>query len=195
MSVKLINNAMQRKAIATPVGNPPPGSFYEYFKSDGKLYRKDSSGSEKKVSTSQISARLFTQANQSTANAVWETINWEIESYDTNDLHDIVVNNSRITIPDNEDGRYLISASLSLTANATGDRRIRIQKNGATTERRVVIANAGIGSFVTATIFDELDLVAGDFIEVESFQNSGGALTLRSGSDVNHFLVRQVHSS
>ncbi len=52
MSVKLEQDQIQRRQIATPAGNPPPGQFFEYFKADGKLYKKDSAGVESIVNPS-----------------------------------------------------------------------------------------------------------------------------------------------
>jgi len=49
MSVKLLNNAQEHKAIITPSTNPSLGNFLSYFKADGKLYRKDSAGVEVEV--------------------------------------------------------------------------------------------------------------------------------------------------
>lgn len=49
MPEKVVNSEVQRKQIATPAGNPPAGQFYEYYKADGKLYKKDSAGLETEV--------------------------------------------------------------------------------------------------------------------------------------------------
>lgn len=38
--------ALERIGISTPSRNPPAGTFLEYYKSDGLLYRKDSNGTE-----------------------------------------------------------------------------------------------------------------------------------------------------
>lgn len=49
MSEGLSNREIQKKQIGTPDGVPPPGYVWEYYKSDGKLYRKDSNGNEEEV--------------------------------------------------------------------------------------------------------------------------------------------------
>lgn len=46
---KRFGSALELKELATPSGNPPSGSRLLYVKSDGKLYRKDSSGVETDV--------------------------------------------------------------------------------------------------------------------------------------------------
>jgi len=52
---KSFANALELKQLATPA-NPPSGSVLLYFKSDGLLYRKDSSGSETAVGAGASSA-------------------------------------------------------------------------------------------------------------------------------------------
>lgn len=46
MSEKIVNKQVQYLGIATPAGNPKAGRFFLYFKADGLLYKKDSTGTE-----------------------------------------------------------------------------------------------------------------------------------------------------
>ncbi len=49
MSVKVLNSAIQRNKVVTPVSNTPTGSILEYPKSDNNLYLKTSNGKEFRV--------------------------------------------------------------------------------------------------------------------------------------------------
>lgn len=58
--------------VATPSGNPPSGSYLLYFKSDGVLYKKDSTGTESAVSSGSASgAPLSTTVTNASANSVY----------------------------------------------------------------------------------------------------------------------------
>jgi len=107
-------------------------------------------------------------------------------------MHDNVTNNSRITIPPDGKGKYLITASLSFTINGIGNRGVRIRKNGTGQLRRVLSSNAGSGSFVTATVTDIVDFAAGDYIEIAAWQNSDTTLNLLTGADRNHFAINRI---
>lgn len=139
------------------------------------------------------SCRVFTTAGQSITDSAWNTVDWASESYDTQTMHDNVTDNSRITIPVDGDGKYLITASLSFGANGTGNRGIRIQKNGTGQERRVMNQNAGAIDFVSSKVSDVLDLVAGDYLEIAAWQSSTAALVLLTGADRNHFTLTKLH--
>jgi frataxin-like iron-binding protein CyaY len=118
---------------------------------------------------------LLKSAAQSVSNATWTAISWDLENYDTDAFHDNSTNNTRITIPAGKGGKYLIASNLYNPSNSTGSRLIKIQKNGADIAlgdwQR---ANSGHS---TSTIFSQvLDLAVADYIEVNLYQDSGGAL-------------------
>lgn len=122
---------------------------------------------------------LSKSAAQSVSNATWTAISWDLENYDTDAFHNNSTNNTRITIPAGKGGKYLIASNLFNPSNATGSRLIKIQKNGADIAygdwQR---ANSGHS---TSTIFSQvLDLAVADYIEVNLYQDSGGALNVNS---------------
>jgi len=136
-----------------------------------------------------VACRVFTTAGQSITDSAWNTVNWASESHDAKDMHDNITNNSRIEIKSGEDGLYLITSSLSFASDVTGNRGIRLQKNGAGEVRRVLTPNAGTGNFVTIQVSDAIELVGGDYLEIAAWQSSGVALALLTGADRNHFSV------
>ncbi len=116
-------------------------------------------------------------ALQSIPNNTTTVLTWDLETYDTDGMHDNVVNNSRITIQ--TPGKYLVWANADFLSNATGVREISLFLNAA----RVAITTQGVVSIGTRPSFITMrvmDLVASDFVEVLVFQTSGGSLDLIS---------------
>jgi len=122
---------------------------------------------------------LSKSAAQSVSNATWTAISWNQENYDTDAFHDNSTNNTRITIPAGKGGKYLIASNLFNPSNSSGSRLIKFQKNGVDIyygdwQR----ANSGHS---TSTIASQvLNLAVADYIEVNLFQDSGGALDVNS---------------
>jgi hypothetical protein len=120
---------------------------------------------------------LYRTADQSIANSTATYISWNTELYDTDAYHDNSVNPTRITIPSGLGGKYLISTTLPYAVNGTGQRVGYIQKNGSllylTAQGNL---SATVGTFVDYVYTAEL--TAGDYIEIQTFQDSGGSLNV-----------------
>lgn len=102
-------------------------------------------------------------------------INFNLEDWDTNVIHDNVTNNTRLT--GKTAGKYHIWAKASLAANATGDRRLTFYKNGVILSpgqphKGTVAANTGIHISI------EEPMAVNDFVELLVWQDSGGNLDL-----------------
>lgn len=126
-----------------------------------------------------VGCRVYDSSNQSIPDSAQTAINFDGEEYDTDNMHDTVTNNTRITI--NKTGKYVIWAGVGWAANATGIRQVNITKNGTT----VLATNQthspnGINNF-NMTQSTIADLTAGDYVECIVFQNSGGALNVVGG--------------
>jgi hypothetical protein len=96
------------------------------------------------------------------------------ENFDNDAMHSTVTNNSRITIQ--TAGRYLLTATIDFQQDATGQRQLQFKLNDTTTfgiDRRQTTSSLVAINQSTATIA----LVAGDYVEVNAFQNSGSTLT------------------
>lgn len=118
-----------------------------------------------------------------TSNGSWQAVAFVSESFDTNSLHDNSTNPSRLTVP--ATGYYMIFAQIQFASNATGNRGLRFRKNGAT--------NSGLGggnfmpaiSGASARInihSGPVSLTAGDYVEIEAFQSSGGSLAIEANT-------------
>ncbi|TPW09516.1 MAG: hypothetical protein FD130_2496, partial [Halothiobacillaceae bacterium] len=93
-----------------------------------------------------ISARAYNAGNQSIPNAVWTTLNLNAEDYDTDTIHDLVTNPTRMT--SKTAGKYVVLASVRFNSNTTGYRAIQLLKNGVIAgvdERPVSAASGTVG--------------------------------------------------
>jgi hypothetical protein len=99
------------------------------------------------------------------------------ERFDTAGFHSTSVNTGRFTIPAGYAGWYVINARFRWDQNATGTRSMIVKKNGST-----LAASSELQGNVTiyqGNQIETLDLfAAGDYVEFEVFQNSGGNLTM-----------------
>jgi hypothetical protein len=112
--------------------------------------------------------------DQSIPNSTYTAINWSAENFDTNAFHDNSTNNTRMTIPSGKGGYYEISFQAILDGNTTGNRVVRLYKNGSYFRQSRVGTS---GATPVSTILVNLSLVAGDYIEIYVLQTSGGNLT------------------
>lgn len=140
-------------------------------------------------------AVAFASAAQSnTTNAVFQTIALDGETLDTDGLHDLVTSNSRMTIQ--TPGKYIMNGQITFANNVTGRRAARfiVNNTGAgnlgQTEAATVAASGGTTTVVIPPI--EVALVAGDFVEMQGFQNSGGTLAYAVGTLLTFFRVQWI---
>lgn len=124
---------------------------------------------------------VLSKADQSLSNNTATTLSWNNEIIDTDNFHDNVTNNSRVTIPAGRAGKYMCSVILNWEGNATGYRQLNIFKNGAlitTNTQRMRVAGLGTTDQNYTSYNMILDLAVSDYIEIQGFQNSGGALNV-----------------
>ncbi|MGC4942145.1 hypothetical protein [Kribbella sp. DT2] len=104
---------------------------------------------------------------------VWTDItSWSVDNSDT-----VTYSGGTWTLP--PAGRYLVFASISYTANATGSRGIRPVINGVVGQNILVPTVTTATYQATVQIYNEVVLGAASTIKFQAHQNSGGALNLR----------------
>lgn len=126
--------------------------------------------------------RVYRTTAQSIPSATWTAVTFNAERYDTANMHSTSSNTSRLTVPSGAAGVYQFTASAVFAANGTGGRLIRLRLNTG-----LVIGGEFLyptsGTYLTGMLaVAEYKLSAGDFVEVEVYQDSGGALNLNSFS-------------
>ena len=111
------------------------------------------------------------------------------EIFDVGGYHSTSSNTSRITIPSGKGGYYFVYAYLTVQSNSTGERLLRIYKNGAFVDAngdpKIGVTTNGRPAQSIATL---MNLSAGDYIEVYVYQNSGGNLNFENNYFGCHYL-------
>ena len=117
--------------------------------------------------------------NTSLTNSTWTTIAFEAADHvDTDAFHDPVTNNTRITIPTGLGGVYAFVAQLEFAVNSTGERFTRWLLNGVFLHQGTWnIAASGSNSTIVTSVMIR-NVAAGDYLEVQGFQSSGGDLNV-----------------
>jgi hypothetical protein len=126
-------------------------------------------------------ARATTNLTQSIPNNAIADVTLNTEAFDTANLHDNVTNNHVLTAP--VAGVYQITGNVRWASNATGARFLDISVAGGRIAS--VWADATGGTAETdQSVSAAYALAAGDQVNLEVFQNSGGALDLvKLGTD------------
>jgi len=147
----------------------------------GKILASDTVEGSDLVRTTENGARVYKSAGQSITDSTLTTLTFDVETYDTNVMHDNVTNNSRITFP--VAGLYLVGASVDFNANATGSRFIEFRLNGTTTTfgaaSTEAVSLASTDTMVPSIITRRFAI--NDYIELRVIQSSGGALNVIGG--------------
>ncbi len=120
---------------------------------------------------------LTKSSTQSIADSTDVLATWDTEAYDNGGLHSLTSNTSRITIV--TPGKYIISAAIDWANDSVGGRMAQIQKNGTGVARQRAAASITSGNSVSYLAH----LVAGDYIEINVRQTSGGPLNINTSSE------------
>jgi hypothetical protein len=123
------------------------------------------------------SSAMDSRGAQSIPDSIWTSVTFDSNSFDFGDIHSTDSDTSRFTVPAGGDGLYNVTCSESFEDNPTGLRYVRILKNAST-----VIggsnANAVAGDVTLLQATADSQLTAGDFVECQVFQSSGGTLSM-----------------
>lgn len=120
---------------------------------------------------------------QSLATSTWTTITWP------DDVSSASVSYSAGQFTVAAPGRYMVNAQVSFwTSSATGQRTIRLRRNNSTQVMSQQVVPSGTTYPAAASISFVLTCAAGDTIDVQGFQTSGGALNAGTNPDVQSFI-------
>jgi len=134
-------------------------------------------------------ARVYHSVAQSIPHNTWTVLAFDSQHYDTDNIHDPVTNNSRLTCK--TAGKYVIWFFIRFLASATGVRGILIRLNGITSIGNQAYTSPASGDAQTAlNISMTKDLVVNDYVEVVVFQNSGAALNVEYGWEIGFGMQR-----
>ena len=135
------------------------------------------------ITCAAISTTVFTIAN-----ATFTTLAFNSELWDTDAMHSTSTNTSRITVP--KTGYYKIELQGIWQSNNNANRGARILKNGSTFYTQFQEAqNLGdLNYYYPYT----MQLTAGDYIEVQMYQDSGTTLVWYNRGQDGMFLVTWI---
>jgi len=132
---------------------------------------------------SSASVRVSKGANQLIANITVTAVTWDVETFDTDGMHDNSTNNTRLTAV--VTGKYLVGAHITYFENTTNGRFLGIRKNGSEyysgNENQTPDTGSNFHDGIhTAAL---VDLSAGDYVEVMTSQRSGVTLNILYNSN------------
>ena len=136
-----------------------------------------------------VGCSVWKNADVGINNATYTTVDYNQENYDTDGFHSNSVNPSRITIPTGKGGKYQIFCVIIFDNSTVGGRQILLNKNGGTILQNYGSAPTGRN---TQTLYTVETLSAGDYLEVQIYQNCGGALTAFFNGTNNYFGVNYI---
>jgi hypothetical protein len=137
--------------------------------------------------------RVYHTATQSATHNAATTLAFNSERYDTDGFHDPATNNSRLTVPAGQAGKYLITAQVGWAASSAGVRQQYLQVNGSTRIAELLIPPPGAFAFAMPPLTTIYDLAAGDYVEVIVVQSTGGALsTSVAGNYFPEFMMQRI---
>lgn len=103
------------------------------------------------------------------------SVTWLLKDYDTDGYHSSGAP-TRFTVPAGLGGYYRLLGQVYWAGSSTGLRNIQFRKNGATTLRALDESNNPPSGAFSQSASMNLSLVAGDYLEMRIYQNSGGSL-------------------
>ena len=124
----------------------------------------------------------YKSAAQSISTGSWQDVTWDSESFDTASIHDTSTNTERFTLV--RDGLWLVVAQVVFASNSTGDRLGRLLLNGVggapLSQVNLHTASGNTTRFTVQTLV--YTSTTTDYVGLQVYQDSGGALNLSGGS-------------
>jgi hypothetical protein len=111
------------------------------------------------------------------SNTTWLTLIWDFEVFDDGGFHTYPVNGDKIIVPVGKGGRYLVGGSVGFAANATGSRGVALLVNTVMKAYQLVGPGDAVGVNAVG-VTKAIELAAGDYLQLQAFQSSGGNLNI-----------------
>ena len=142
------------------------------------------------VSTPSFTGVLVTKtATQNITTNTYTVVSYNSETYDVGGYHDNATNNSRLTVPASKAGYYYVFYTACYGASATNTRRAFVTLNGVLSSifnSQWQVSASGIGSGGSSGI---MSLSVADYIEIQTYQDSGGTLPLQNLQDATFGMI------
>lgn len=160
--------------LGTDPGAAASGHQGLWIDSSGNIWKADASGVDVLI-YGNCQCRAYSSAAQTISDNTSTYLTLDSELYDTDTMHSTVTNTSRITMT--KAGKYFVGCCVRFASNSTGYRQVGIQINRAQNVflHRVQPVSAA-SSPTLMTIGGDYTFAAGDYIEINVVQTSGGNL-------------------
>ena len=123
-----------------------------------------------------VGAKSKKSAVQSLANATVSLITFDTDTFDTDAIHDTSTNNTRFTVPAGKGGYWSFTTQVSIDIGGGTLRQIRYSINGTVLNLTSITPISGDSTHFSRT--DIFYLSAADYMEVGTYQDSGGAINI-----------------
>lgn len=141
-------------------------------------------------------AEIYQATVQSLVSTTFTAITFDASTLDSDSGHSNVTNNSRYT--GKTSGWFEFAGCVNFAGNATGARGTQWNKNGASVTQSQVMMFAGTAAVTLGAIARTKKIQLNgttDYVELQGFQSSGGALnTAVASPDGSSMSVKWVHS-
>lgn len=127
-------------------------------------------------------ARVSLSNSQTISDSALTAISWDNEQWDTDSMFDIS-SPTKITFP--VAGLYGVTGGVRYDPSATGVRIARIRLNGSTVIADDARSTAGSAVRTSCVPSTQWRFAVGDYIELLTYQTSGGNLDVFAGSEVH----------
>ena len=138
--------------------------------------------------------RVYITSNQSIATLTSVALPFAGETFDVGGFHDNAVNNSRLTVPAGEAGKYWVCARVLWIPTSVGKVECNLKINGGVAAH---FSNENSNDASPGFNYDIYDLSDGDYVECVVYQNSGGTMTVQfhstADSGVNAGTTLMMH--
>lgn len=176
-------NSIRLKEQAVDVASTDSGYGQLYVKNDGVYFK--ATGTTYMIKN--VGARVYSSTDQGITGTIsltpFQTITFDSERWDTDNIHDTVTNNSRLTC--NTPGLYYIFGHIAFVSSPDERARgLHIQLNGNSSQviARQKYKNAS-GQYCDMSVSTVWELSSGDYVELQAQQQSGATLNI---SKVNY---------
>lgn len=134
--------------------------------------------------------RVYNTAAQTIANTTVTALTFDSERFDTDTIHSISADTSRLTCK--TAGVYQIGFSGGFASNSTGYRSFRLRLNGGS-YLSSIFQNAVNGDVTFVNISTLYELAVNDYVEIVVYQTSGGNLdTFQNANDSPEMYMSRV---
>lgn len=117
--------------------------------------------------------------SQNVLTATETVLSFNTETYDTDGMHSTVSNTGRLTAT--ETAKFIVIGGAQFAVSAVGNvRRLSIRKNGTTVFARQTMAPSSVAQVLQ--VRGLLSLAAGDYVELQAYQDSGSTLAIASAA-------------